>query len=94
MTKIKDSHGDVIYWGTNLTHLMTFANNQWPVTSIWDISNKDIESKSFTEFSEYVRQNKPVVIDLEKHSNTETFMMSQGYKIKKKDLGNIYVFDK
>lgn len=93
-SELKKTHDEVIYWGTHLTHLMTFANNQWPVTRIWDISSKDKESMAFRDFSDYVRQNKPVVIDIEKHPNTEVFMKSQGYKITRKNLCNIYVMGK
>lgn len=85
--------GNVIYWGTHSTHLMAFINNQWPVTDIWDISNRDINNKAFKDFSRYIIQNKPAVVDLERHQNTELFMESQGYRIKKSNLANIYTLE-
>ena len=83
------SSKDVIFWGGG-SHIMSFANDRWPVTNIWNITSKNKDAKAFKDFKNYIMSNKPIVIDTEKHLNTESFLISLGYTKTAKDGYSVY----
>lgn len=85
----KEKNKDVIFWGMD-AHLMSFANDEWPITNIWKISSVNPYNVVVRELEEYAKTNRPVVIDMENSENTEKLLSSLGYKKLEKKYYTIY----
>lgn len=85
----KASNKDVIFWGMD-AHVMSFANDQWPITNIWKISSVNLGNAVVKDLEKYVNSKKTVVIDMENSENTDKLLSSLGYKKIKKEYYTIY----
>lgn len=80
---------EVIFWGMD-AHLMSFVNDKWPVTKLWKISSKEDDKAAMYDLEKYVKDNKPIVIDMEQENNTDNMLISMGYHRVKKEYYSIY----
>lgn len=69
---------DAIFWG-RASHWMSFINDKYPVTNMWEITSANKDGKAFKDFCSYIEKNYPVVIDTENHENTRRFLLEKGY---------------
>lgn len=78
-SQLSTRNADVIFWGMD-AHVMSFANEKWPITDLWKISSVDGDNAAMYDLDEYVKKYRPIVIDMEKLENTNKLLTSIGYQ--------------
>ena len=83
-------YDEVVFWGPDAS-TMSLLYDKWPVTYMCNTSSADADSKAFSEFKDYIKEKRPVVIDQERHANTATFLLAIGYKKTSKEGHDVFV---